>query len=135
MASAGGVVVALAALAGPAQAEEDGQFRTPSGNIACLTSGRGVVCEIYDYSYAPPERPANCHGAYGDVFSAWDGGPGEIRCHHDRPIDPAQGRVVEYGKTVQAGSVVCTVTSAYLECVDPFAKHGFHLSRESYNVY
>ncbi|MFC9995361.1 DUF6636 domain-containing protein [Nocardia sp. NPDC127526] len=132
---AGAAMAALTAAAAPAQAGDTGQFRTPSGNIICATSDRGVVCQILEYTYATPDRPATCSGAYGDVFSQWDGTHAEIRCHTDRPFDPTQGRIIDYGKTVQAGNVVCTIQPAYLECVDPFARHGFHLSRESYTVY
>ncbi|WP_067542832.1 DUF6636 domain-containing protein [Nocardia crassostreae] len=135
IAAATGMVAALMSAAGPAYGSQTDQFRTPSGNIVCATGTRGVVCQILEYSYAPPQRPDTCHGTYGDVFSQWDGRPAEIRCHTDRPFDPQQGEIIEYGKTVQAADVVCTVLPAYIECLDPYARHGFRLSRESYTVY
>lgn len=120
--------------AGAANADSLDQFITPSGNIGCLIGPHGMVCEIRDHSYAMPQRPADCHGNYGDVFGEDDGQPARITCHTDQPID-FHSRVVEYGQQVRQGNEVCTVTMKYVECTDTTTGHGFQVAREFYNIY
>ncbi|WP_405133588.1 DUF6636 domain-containing protein [Nocardia sp. NBC_01388] len=127
-------VTALALSAAPANAAQLDQFVSPSGNIGCLIGPHGAECEIRDHSYAQPVAPVNCHGAYGDVFSAQDGTFAQLNCHTDQPID-FHSRVVDYGQQVREGTMVCSVTMQYVECADGTTGHGFKVAREFYNVY
>ncbi|MCU1646283.1 MAG: hypothetical protein JWN03_6558 [Nocardia sp.] len=125
---------ALALSVAPANAAQLDQFVTPSGNIGCLVGPHGAVCEIRDHSYAQPAVPANCHGAYGDVFSEQDGAFAQINCHTDQPVD-FHSRVVDYGQQVRQGTLACNVTTRFVECADGSTGHGFTLAREFYSVY
>jgi hypothetical protein len=60
-----------------AYADTEYHFQSPSGNIACMLAdvlNGGVECDIADYIYAVPARPANCPLNFGDRFAL---SPGE----------------------------------------------------------
>ena len=74
------VAIAAAAtslpLAAIARADIQAEFKSPSGNIACILFGTSLngpelgsaVCDIRDYTWAAPPLPADCRFPHGPVL-------------------------------------------------------------------
>lgn len=129
---AAGVTLAVAA---PASAGGIAQFTTPTRNVGCISSqvdGDPVLrCDIREFSYTPPRRPAGCALDFGDSFTLREDGPARWTCHGDTALPPPTGRgfrTIRYGTTWSAGPFSCTSRVTAMECRSD-AGHGFRLSR------
>ncbi|MFI1916608.1 DUF6636 domain-containing protein [Nocardia sp. NPDC020380] len=110
------------------------QFQSPTGNIACPMTGSSALCQIADFTYTPPLKPADCHGNWGDEFSVDAGATTQLHCHTDRPVQ-ANAPVLAYGDQQILGNMLCRMTVDYVECRDNQpGGHGFRLSRDSYTL-
>ncbi|GAS88937.1 DUF6636 domain-containing protein [Mycolicibacterium brisbanense] len=110
-------------------------FVTPSGNIMCLVSTsfdgtNGAECEIRDYSYTPPQKPADCQLAWGDRVSIKEGSAPVVHCHGDTNFAPGLPTLA-YGQTRSAGPIVCHSEPARMSCTDSSTGHYLRLSREA----
>ncbi|MQY30705.1 hypothetical protein [Nocardia aurantia] len=142
-----GKLAALAALAttaaaigfaGPAQAHPGGPqysydwFRSPSGNIACMISdGTDVRCDIIDYRFTPPPRPAGGCGdsGYGHTVTMSVTAAARFTCAGDTVMDPSLP-VLPYETTTGVGAVECYSTTDYMYC-----SAGDHYLRLSQNEF
>ncbi|MEV6771883.1 DUF6636 domain-containing protein [Nocardia sp. NPDC051030] len=133
-----GAAVSIAALVGASvftQAVGQAQgpstsFRTPTGNIGCLVSDGMAACEIYNYSYSAPVKPADCYGAWGDRITVESGGT-QFHCHGDRMVE-ATAPVLDYGSRASIGQFSCLSTVDYVECAGP--GHSFRVARTFYTT-
>ena len=122
---------AAAASAGPVVS-----FRTPTGNIGCVsTSGLGpgasLRCDIRSGLRPRPQRPGNCDLDWGDSYQLSATGRAAITCHGDTAIDP-RARVLRYGSTWQRSGFTCRSKPTGLRCRNR-SGHGFFVSkRHSY---
>jgi hypothetical protein len=93
-------------------------FHAPSGNVSCVISSGGAFCTV---------------NSIATTFRVEDGGAGQIESGSALPRD--YGEVAEYGSTVSAGAVTCTIPAASeprgITCVDSNSGHGFEASRIS----
>lgn len=111
------------------------QFTTPTRNVGCISTQVGgdpvLRCDIREFSYAPPKRPATCAQDYGDSFTLREDGPARWTCHGDTALPPLTGkgfRTIRYGTTWSDGPFSCTSRVTAMECRSD-AGHGFRLSR------
>lgn len=111
-------------------------FHSPSGNIHCVIGTEEGMdyaeCQILDFTYKPPPRPASCPtGDYGDVAAVnpretafWYCGRGPI----------SAGTVLPYGHKFKVGTVVCDSEKNDMMCSESPSGHFFVLSREGYQL-
>jgi hypothetical protein len=105
-----------------------GEFRTPSGNIACGVGGEGAHCEIREYTWRLPPKPEECEydwvaGAGVDLNGIQIG-----QCRSDTVLGAT--RVLEYGTGLRAGDFACISEQAGVTCRDE-GDGGFFLSRSA----
>jgi len=122
-------------------------FKTPSGNIVCLTfldSGvpgpkQAVVhCGIHSgLKPAPPRRPCQEGGYAGDRVSLLTTGRVDVPpCAGDPGafVGEEAARVLAYGRSWSGGGLRCTSAMAGLTCRNRDG-HGFFLSRERWRAF
>jgi hypothetical protein len=124
------VLCGLAA-AGPAQAQSNDSFKTPTGNIVCAFYGTDVECGIKSGLNPPPARQACTDGDFVDnrlVLSPARAEP--LRCAGDPGafVEEPNARVLGYGTTMTKGEVGCTSFEFGVVCANSKG-HGFFLSR------
>jgi hypothetical protein len=122
-------------LAGPAKAEFNGAFKTPSGNIICDLSNSDVVCVIKSGLEPAPPKTSVCNGGDPvsnrvDLTAAGIAEP--VLCAGDPGplVDDADAKVLTYGSTMVKGGIGCVSFEFGLACVNSKG-HGFFLSRAS----
>lgn len=124
--------LAFAAIASGSQAAFT-SFRTPSGNIACISDGTGrgyLRCDIASGLKPRPPRPAGCELDWGHGLEIKRTGRSYVLCSGDTALNP-QARVLGYGKTWRGNGFACTSRTTGLTCSNQTG-HGFFLSRERY---
>jgi hypothetical protein len=137
------VAATVAALGPGAQGAADAggptEFKSPSGNITCSmsTSGAGFVpfvrCDVADFAYRPPPKPADCGVVFGHTVELEQGHPPQFSCDHDT-MAYSNFPVLPYGASAQAGAFRCDSTPDGIACTDNGTHHSFRLSRESYDL-
>jgi Family of unknown function (DUF6636) len=106
-------------------------FETPSGNITCGLSRRGVTCEIFRKSYTPYiPKPPSCPLDYGHRLSVGAYGPAQFDCYGDSMRGLAAGATLPYGNEIRRGRIGCLSKEAGLIC-ETVAGTGFLLSVQS----
>ncbi len=100
-------------------------FKSPSGNIGCALDRRHARCDINNYNYSPPPKPADCN---------FDWGPSMQVKKHARFICVSDtvaigDRVLHYGKSLRVGNKKCTSRRSGMVCRNLRTGHGFRLSR------
>lgn len=108
-------------------------FRSPSGNITCVSGGGAVACEINDHAYANPPRPEDCHGSYGDRLAMRNGAIPIIVCHNDTIRDESLP-ILSYGEAYVRGDLRCVSSTSDVTCTNTRTYHAFTLSRDSYDL-
>ncbi|MGV9675734.1 hypothetical protein ACWDSJ_10695 [Nocardia sp. NPDC003482] len=112
-------------------------FQTPSGNVACMIDddGAGVRCDVLDYTFTPPPRPAGGCGpsGYGHAVAMSVTVAPRFVCAGDTVAAPDLP-VLEYGDTTGFGRVECYSTTDYLYCDVDGGAHSFQLARDFYRL-
>ncbi|WP_155981772.1 hypothetical protein [Nocardia sp. BMG111209] len=137
-AAAAAMVTAAIGFAGTADAHPGGPqysydwFQAPSGNIACqISDGTSVRCDIRDYRFTLPPRPAGGCGVsgYGHAVTMSVTAAARFSCAGDTALDPNLP-VLPYGTTTGVGAVECYSTTDYMYC-----SAGDHFLRLSQNEF
>ena len=123
------VILTASGLAIPvsARAADEGQFRTPSGNIGCAYYDRVLRCDVRDGVKPLPPAPSSCQLDWGQGFWLHEHGAAHIVCAGDTALNPTAS-VVRYGTTWQGGRISCASSPNGLRCTNA-DRHGFFLSR------
>jgi hypothetical protein len=123
------VIALLAAvgLAGPSSADaaDPSTFRTPSGNIGCMTFKSTLRCDMRRLGTARPAKPESCEFDYGNAFGVTKTGRrGRRLCVSDTV--GFDGPVIAYGRTWRRNGFACRVRESGLRCTNRRG-HGFAL--------
>ena len=111
-------------------------FTTPSENISCALTPDFVRCDIFEYSYEPPPKPASCEFDYGSSLSVGLEGPAEFACVSDAVTGaPDTLTVLEYGTATGVGPFRCESSEAGVRCENTETGSGFTLAREAAEVF
>jgi hypothetical protein len=121
------LVVSLV-LASPASAKLS-SFQSPSGNIGCYISGKGVRCDIKERDWTPPPPPASCDLDYGHGVFVDRKGRADFVCAGDTAIDP-DAEVLRYGDSISRGRFRCVSKRSKMKCLNERTDRGFKLSKE-----
>lgn len=124
--------IGLAALLPSTASAVTPNFRTPSGNIGCDMRANSVRCDILNYTYRPPRKPASCDFDWGGALYIGPRGRTRFICHSDTVMPPpGRARTAKYGQTIYRNGFSCSVTRKGVTCRNP-AGHGFFVSRTAY---
>ena len=132
-------VAGTALSAGVAQAHPGGPvreldyFQSPSGNIACAVLDGELRCDVGDYTFTPPERPADCPLAWGHAIVLGPTGPAHFGCAGDTVLN-ADVPVLDYGTQAVSGDYQCESREDGISCATVDGAHGFLLSRDYYSL-
>lgn len=107
-------------------------FQSPSGNIACVMTGRSARCDISERVWNPPARPADCQGDYGQGIELPAEGSATLVCAGDTVLNP-EAPVLEYGSSSHVGLITCHSDEEEIECENE-SGGGFSLSRDEYDL-
>lgn len=131
-------LIASAAPAPVAHADDYYHFQSPSGNISCdMAAFSGIVpevaCEVVERTWTAPPRPQNCDAGWGDRIGMIQGSPPGLGCHSDttRGMDLP---TLAYGASRSLASLTCTSAPNGITCTDASTGHFFRISRESYEL-
>jgi hypothetical protein len=109
-------------------------FETPSGNIVCALSSKGVRCDIADKVWTPYiPKPASCHLDWGNSVTVGAYGPSEFLCVGDTLQGSAEGEL-SYEYTIARGRIKCVSRESGLTCLT-LAGTGFFLSQERVRLF
>ena len=123
-------------------------FKTPSNNIHCdidqseLTTDSPKApsadiylrCDILKFDNAPPPKPRDCDGDWGQAFVVAGSGTTASRiCYTDTTLNE-QHEVLPYGSVWQRNGLTCRSESSGLTCFNSLG-HGFTLSRRSQTLF
>jgi len=108
-------------------------FQSPSGNIACVMTGKSARCDIAEKDWSAP-RPADCPSQVdsGQGLTLNATGPAQVVCAGDTVLNP-QAPTLDYGATSQIGAIVCASMESGISCTNS-SGGSFTLSRESYDL-
>lgn len=115
------------AAAGPVErTSRNVYFTSPSGNIGCLLTRRAARCDIAEYNYSPPPKPASCDFDWGQSLQV------RKRAHFVCVSDTVAvgDRVLRYGDSLRRGNKKCTSRRSGMVCRNLHTGHGFRLSRD-----
>ncbi|WGW13371.1 hypothetical protein LWF01_06290 [Saxibacter everestensis] len=115
----------------------DGQaerFTSPSGNISCQISQDGSArCDIRDASFDPPEKPADCSGAFGKSITAASNTV-QFTCVTD-PVDGSDAPELGYGQKKSVKGVTCSSAKTGMTCTSDATGRGFTLAKQKYEIF
>ena len=121
----------------PAAPEENqalAEFVLPSGNIWCAMTETSATCTIGSFSYAAPEKPAECTGAVGQVFSVTAAEGATLPCVDAAPPRPEGATVLEYGQASTIGEMTCLSSQNGATCRHNPTGAGFSVARAGYTI-
>jgi hypothetical protein len=129
-------VTATIGLARTAQADDQSDFRSPSGDVLCTMTqgqdGKGTVaCQVLNHTYPQPPLP-DCPVA-GREYDLGQGAPPSLGCQGGLIVDPPPP-TLDYGQTRSVGAITCDVEPSGVTCTDSSTGHFLHLSRDSYHL-
>lgn len=107
-------------------------FQSPSGNIHCGFHPDGLVCQISEFTYAPPDLDCHGAGAPGATFGIDEMGDSFLFCAGDVE---GGGPTLAYGKQIAVGSKHCVSREDGITCQDVTSGHGFKVARAAYQLY
>src|ERR1700732_4213864 len=137
------VLVFAATMVAPAEvarADTEYHFQSPSGAIGCWLGdvfNGGVECDVADYPYALPPRPADCPANvvhFGDRFTLMPGQAPVMSCHGDTVIVPGEMQTLHYGQEMSLGPISCDSEPVGMICTDASTGHYFRAARDSYEL-
>ena len=108
-------------------------FSSPTDNIHCSLEDTFVRCDVREWTYALPPKPASCKLDWGSVLVLPLTGSSQFDCVGDS-IGPTPLRL-QYGKAIRAGDLACSMAKAGITCRQLKNGHGFFLSRASYRQF
>lgn len=111
-----------------------GQVSSPSGNIWCSLE-YGIECSVRENDYPPLPRPAECDLDWADnqFYAGADVGTRGI-CRGDVTFE-GRPPALAYGSTSVLEGRACQSTEEAMTCWDTASRHGFRLSRASYDLF
>ena len=115
--------------------EDLAQFSSPTGNIGCVVSTEFAVCEIGQYEFPLPPKPADCRGDWAATFELTEQSPVPTvgACQTDTQLgSPDQ---LAYGSTTVVGDFACLSQDSGMTCWNPATGHGFTVSRAAYALF
>lgn len=121
------LMLLILTFAGWASAQAPQGFKTPSGNIYCLSYNNELRCDLLSTTTPKPPRPKDCDLDWGNAFTMTVKGKAARICHGDSAMDPSYP-VLQYGKTWKKGGYSCTSLTSGLNCTNK-DKHGWLLSK------
>ncbi|MCV7410331.1 hypothetical protein AWC05_21265 [Mycobacterium florentinum] len=127
------VAVAGLGLVAPPASADPGFIAVPGGNIGCEVYDFQARCDIKEYSFTPPPKPADCPLNWGNALVVNQDQPGQFACHIDSAF--GDGPMLAVGSTQTVGPMSCTNTAAGMQCRNTKTQHGFDLSRHAYRLY
>jgi hypothetical protein len=107
-------------------------FQSPTGNIACVMTGKYVRCDIAERDWSPPPAPADCPVDYGQGIQLPANGSAEFVCAGDTVLKP-QAEELPYGSSSHVGLITCESEDSGIECENE-SGGDFKLSREEYDL-
>ena len=139
---AAATVAATIGLAGTATADDEFDFRSPSGDVLCAMAvgrdlndqanyGKGAVACQVKHTYPQPPL-ANCPLA-GREYDLEEGTPSALGCQGGMLVDPPPP-TLGYGQTRSVGAITCDVEPSGVTCNDSSTGHFMFLSRDSYKL-
>jgi len=108
------------------------RFSSPSTNIGCRVSHRGVRCDIAQRRYRPPRKPRTCKQAYGNAFMVGTGEP-RFACVGDTVLGAPT--TLGYGTATRVGDYGCQSRRDGVRCYNLRTGRGFLVSRALYEFY
>lgn len=108
------------------------RFSSPSTNIGCRLSAKGVRCDIEQRRYRPPRKPRSCNQDYGNAFTVSTGEP-EFACVGDTVLG-ARTKLA-YGTATRVGDYGCQSRRDGMRCYNLRTGRGFMVSRALYEFY
>lgn len=108
------------------------RFSSPSTNIGCRVSAKGVRCDIEKRSYRPPRKPRRCDQDYGNAFTVSTGEPA-FACVGDTVLG-ARTKLA-YGTATRVGDYGCQSRRDGMRCYNLRTGRGFLVSRALYEFY
>jgi hypothetical protein len=129
-------------LAGTATADDEFDFRSPSGDVLCAMAvgrdlndqanyGKGAVACQVKHTYPQPPL-ADCPLA-GREYDLEEGTPSALGCQGGVLVDPPPP-TLGYGQTRSVGAITCDVERSGVTCSDSSTGHFMFLSRDSYEL-
>jgi len=109
-------------------------FVLPSGNIWCSMTETSATCTIGTFTYAAPEKPAECAGAVGQVFSVTAAEGATLPCVDAVPPRPEGAAVLEYGQASTIGEMTCHSSRNGATCRHNPTGAGFSVARAGYTI-
>jgi hypothetical protein len=136
-------VTATIGLAGTAHADDEIDFRSPSGDILCTMTqghdindparyGKGVVaCQVLNHTYPQPPL-ADCPVA-GREYDLEQGTPPSLGCQGGLIVGTLPPKF-DNGQSWSVGTITCDITPPGVTCTDSSTGHFLRLSRDSYQL-
>jgi hypothetical protein len=135
-------VAATIGVAGTAHADDQIDFRSPSGDVTCRMTqghdindqahyGKGTVSCQVKHSYPQPPLP-DCPVA-GREYDLNQGAPASLGCQGGVIVDPPPPTLA-YGQTRSVGTITCDVEPSGVTCTDSSTGHFLRLSRDAYQL-
>ncbi|MCV7075985.1 DUF6636 domain-containing protein [Mycobacterium szulgai] len=130
-------------LAGIAHADDEIDFRSPSGDILCSMTrghdindqaryGKGAVaCQVLNHTY--PQPPLEDCPVAGREYDLDQGSRPSLGCQGGVIVDPPPP-TLDYGQTRSVGTITCDVEPSGVTCTDSSTGHFLRLSRDSYQL-
>lgn len=112
-------------------------FASPSRNITCLmaqTDGGSVRCDVAARNWQVPPPPSSCTAVWGPGAELDGSASGALTCAGDTVTDPSVA-VLDYGRSVTYGNVVCVSRDTGVRCTNTTTEHGFRVSRATYELF
>jgi hypothetical protein len=135
-------VAATICLAGSAHADDEIDFRSPSGDVVCAMTqghdiddqahyGKGAVACQVKHTYPQPPLP-DCPVA-GRSYDLNQGTPPSLECQGGAIVG-SPPPTLDYGQTRSVGTITCDVEPSGVTCTDSSTGHFLRLSRDSYQL-
>ena len=122
---------ATTAVPAPAKPRRLNAFQTPSGNIACAADDDAIRCDISEFTYAPPPKPASCELDWGGALEVEQDGSVSFLCAGDTVASPEHPKAPA-GTSVAIGGAVCAVEDRSVRCLAEGTDGGLFLSPQRY---